>query len=72
MIGGHFILGVIFLTFVVPLALVLKFLGKWRSQRTLSPDEQESLTTLWVSTRKMEERIRDLERVLQERRSEGD
>lgn len=59
-----FVLGLIFVVFVVPLWLVLHYGTRWRHARTLSPENERMLADLWQSTRRMEQRIVTLETIL--------
>lgn len=49
---------------VLPLAIVLHYVTKWKSSRTLSGDEQRMLEELWQDAQKMESRINALETIL--------
>lgn len=49
---------------VLPLAVILHYITKWKSSRTLSGDEQRMLEELWHDAQKMESRINALETIL--------
>lgn len=49
---------------VLPLAVILHYVTKWKSSRTLSNDEQRMLEELWQDAQKMESRINALETIL--------
>jgi phage shock protein B len=49
---------------VLPLVVVLHYVTKWKSSRTLSGDEQRMLEELWQDAQKMESRINALETIL--------
>ncbi len=51
---------------VLPLAVILHYVTKWKSSRTLSGDEQRMLEELWQDAQKMESRINALETILDE------
>ncbi len=56
--------GIIFMTVVAPLWIISHYITKARSLRGLSPEAEGKLTHTWSSSRKMEERIRTLECIL--------
>jgi phage shock protein B len=49
---------------VLPLVVILHYVTKWKSSRTLSGDEQRMLEDLWQDAQKMESRINALETIL--------
>lgn len=49
---------------VLPLVVILHYVTKWKSSRTLSGDEQRMLEELWQDAQKMESRINVLETIL--------
>jgi phage shock protein B len=49
---------------VLPLVVVLHYVTKWKSSRSLSGDEQRMLEELWQDAQKMESRINALETIL--------
>ena len=49
---------------VLPLVVILHYVTKWKSSRTLSGDEQRMLEELWQDAQKMESRINALETIL--------
>lgn len=55
---------VILVGFVLPLWLVLNHVGKWRSRRMLSSEDQQILEEVWRSAQRMEDRIETLERIV--------
>lgn len=63
---GEFIgvMGVILAAVVAPLAVILHYVTKWKSSRTLSRDEQKMLEELWQDAQKMESRVNALETIL--------
>ena len=52
---------------VLPLVVILHYVTKWKSSRTLSGDEQRMLEDLWQDAQKMESRINALETILDDR-----
>jgi phage shock protein B len=59
-----FVLGLIFLTIVLPIWIVAHYLTRWRRSRTLSTQDERTMGELYDAARKMEGRIAALERVL--------
>jgi phage shock protein B len=55
---------VILAAVVLPLVVILHYVTKWKSSRTLSGDEQRMLEDLWQDAQKMESRINALETIL--------
>jgi phage shock protein B len=58
------VMGIIFCAVVLPLMVILHYVTKWKSSRTLSRDEQKMLEELWQDAQKMESRINALETIL--------
>ncbi|EKV28598.1 Phage shock protein B [Caenispirillum salinarum AK4] len=59
-----FVLGFLALAIVAPIAIIGHYVTRWRSIRTLSTEEERTLTDLLASTDRMRERITNLEKVL--------
>jgi phage shock protein B len=55
---------IIFLVIVAPIWLVLHYVTRWRSSRTLSREDERMLVDLWESAKRMEHRIVTLEKIL--------
>ncbi len=55
---------VLTLTIVVPLALILHFVTKWKQSREISGDDEELLEELYAQSQRMEERLATLEKIL--------
>ena len=45
-------------------AMVFHYITKWRSQKTLMPNDEQMLEDLWRSAKAMERRINTLERLI--------
>lgn len=58
------VFGILLLTVVVPVWIVFHYLAKMRSSRGLSTEDEKMLSEIWESTRRMEDRINSLERIL--------
>ena len=55
---------IILVTVVIPLGLVLHYVTKWKSMKGLTPEDENNLTDLRSSADRLEDRIRTLERIL--------
>ena len=55
---------ILLLTIVVPLALILHYVTKWKQTRSLSKEDEKMLEELWESAKGMESRINALETIL--------
>jgi len=55
---------VLFLVIVAPVWIIFHYITKWRIAKTLSADDEKILADLWHSANQMEDRIRQLERIL--------
>lgn len=58
------VLGIVFMTVVVPLALVLHYVTKWKTAKGLTTEDERMLEDLWESAQRMESRINALETIL--------
>ena len=58
------VLPVLFLTVVAPLWIVFHYITKWKTMKGLSNEDEKMLAEVWESTRRMEDRILTLERIL--------
>lgn len=55
---------VVFLVIVAPIWIIAHYLTRWRSNKMLSSEDERLLAELWATSEKMEQRIRTLERIL--------
>jgi phage shock protein B len=55
---------ILFLVIVAPIWLVLHYITRWRSSRSLSSEDEKMLVDLWQSAKRMEQRIVTLEKIL--------
>ncbi|MCC5862233.1 MAG: envelope stress response membrane protein PspB [Gammaproteobacteria bacterium] len=62
--GMIFPLLVILLTVVVPLALLLHYITRWRESKGLSAEDEQMLEDLWQDAKRMESRVNALETIL--------
>jgi phage shock protein B len=61
---SFFVLGIIFLTVVMPLWISAHYGTRWRKSRGLSLEDEKTLADLWESARRIESRVEGLEKVL--------
>lgn len=59
-----FVLGVIFMTVVLPLVIIMHYTTKWKATKGLSNDEHQMLEGLWREAQAMESRVNALETIL--------
>ncbi len=59
-----FVLAIVALTVVAPIAIVMHHITKWRSMKTLSADDERLLDDLWNTARALERRVEALETIL--------
>ena len=55
-----------FLVIVLPIWIIAHYATRWRTSKVISNADEQLLSELWESARKMEDRIRNLERILDE------
>ena len=58
------VIGVLFMVLVLPLALILHYVTRWREAKGLSREDSRMLEELWQDTQRMESRINTLETIL--------
>ncbi len=58
------VLPIIFVAAVVPLWLLLHYITKWKSTKTITPDDETLLIDLRTSAEKLEKRLHVMERIL--------
>ena len=56
--------GILFMVIVLPLALILHYVTRWRESKGLSREDSRLLEELWQDTQRMESRINTLETIL--------
>ncbi|WP_142849334.1 envelope stress response membrane protein PspB [Telmatospirillum sp. J64-1] len=59
-----FFLGFLALAVVAPIALIGHYIVRWRSIRTLSAEEERTMTELLGTADRLRERVANLERIL--------
>jgi phage shock protein B len=55
---------IILLTVVVPLALILHYITRWKEAKGLSAEDEQMLEDLWQDAKRMESRVNALETIL--------
>lgn len=62
--GGMFILGVLFLTVVMPMWIIAHYGTRWRRGQRLTAESERDLAELWEAAKRIEDRLSSLERIL--------
>jgi phage shock protein B len=62
---------ILFLTIVAPIWIIAHYVTRWRMAKTLSPEDEKQFGDLWQIAERMEERIHNIERIL-DREMPGD
>jgi phage shock protein B len=55
---------ILFLTIVAPIWIIAHYVTRWRMAKSLSPEDEKQFGDLWQIAERMEERIHNLERIL--------
>lgn len=55
---------IILVAVCAPLWIIFHYISKMRAAKGLTPEDEKMLTEVWESTKKMEDRIISLERIL--------
>jgi phage shock protein B len=55
-----------FLVIVLPIWIIAHYATRWRTSKVITNADEQLLSELWETARKMEDRIRNLERILDE------
>ena len=55
---------ILLLTVVAPIAIIGHYVTEWRKHKGLSAEDEASLTELRASAEKLDERVRTMERIL--------
>jgi len=58
------IIPVLLLTICFPLWIVFHYITKWKTSKGLTTEDEKMLSEIWDSSNRMEERIINLERIL--------
>ncbi len=57
-------LGILFMVVVAPLLIIFHYTTKWKQSKTLTSEDEKILTEMWDSAERIENRIRNIERIL--------
>jgi phage shock protein B len=58
------VFGILFMVVVLPLALILHYVTKWKTSKGLSTEDEKMLEELWEDAQRMESRVNALETIL--------
>jgi phage shock protein B len=58
------VIAVLFMVLVLPLAIVMHYMTKWKATKGLSADDEKMLEDLWNNAERMQSRINSLETIL--------
>ena len=55
---------IVFLLVPAPLFIILHFITKWKQSREISGGDEKMLEDMWRTSQRLEERLENLERIL--------
>jgi phage shock protein B len=55
---------ILFLVIVAPIWIIAHYTTRWRTAKSLSPEDEKQFAELWQIAERMEERMANLERIL--------
>jgi phage shock protein B len=55
---------ILFMVVVAPIWIIAHYTTRWRTAKTLSPEDEKQLAEIWQVAERMEERIGNIERIL--------
>ncbi len=58
------VMGVIFVSVILPILIVFHYITKWKTTKGLSMEDERMLEDLWENAQRMESRINSLETIL--------
>ncbi|MDX1460377.1 MAG: envelope stress response membrane protein PspB [Xanthomonadales bacterium] len=58
------VIPILLLTVCFPIWIVFHYITKWKTSKGLTAEDEKMLGEIWESTSKMEDRINNLERIL--------
>ena len=64
MSSAALVLGILFLTIVLPLTIILHFVTKWKKTRELTNSDELMIEEVWDIAQKLESRVNVLEAIL--------
>ena len=59
-------IGIVLCVFVIPLWIIFNYLGKAKVSGSISKEDEQMLEDLWKMSKEMENRIQNLETILEE------
>lgn len=58
------IVGILFMTVVAPVWIVLHYITRWKSTKSISNEDETLLADLWESAERIDARLNNIERIL--------
>jgi phage shock protein B len=58
------IVGIIFMAVIAPILILLHYITRWKSTKTISNENENTLGELWESAEKIASRLNNIERIL--------
>jgi phage shock protein B len=55
---------IIFMVVVAPIWIIAHYMTRWRTAKTLTPEDEKQFAELWHTAERMEERVTTIERIL--------
>ncbi|MEZ5757603.1 MAG: envelope stress response membrane protein PspB [Emcibacteraceae bacterium] len=58
------VVAIVFMAVVAPLWILLHYITRWKSTKTISNEDENILGELWESAERIESRLNNIERIL--------
>jgi phage shock protein B len=58
------IIGILFMAVVAPIWVLLHYITRWKSTKTISNEDESLLADLWESADRIDQRLTNIERIL--------
>ncbi len=58
------IIGILFMAVVAPIWVLLHYITRWKSTKTISNEDESLLADLWESADRIDKRLTNIERIL--------
>ncbi|MDG1709347.1 MAG: envelope stress response membrane protein PspB [Emcibacteraceae bacterium] len=58
------LVGILFMVVVAPVWIILHYVTRWKSTKTISNEDETLLADLWESAERIETRLNNIERIL--------
>jgi phage shock protein B len=55
---------ILFMVVVAPIWIIVHYTTRWRTAKTLTPEDEKQFAELWQIAERMEERMGNIERIL--------